>query len=126
MTQIFCPMCRLQQPTTHTYCARCGAELPLDLVDRPQKRARFFAGVKVLEEDPEDGYLRVSHYRATERLHGGGAAVEVVSEHVRFSVWVVDRAKCVISLPASEARELVAFLDAELRKDADPVTAKAL
>lgn len=123
MGEIFCPACRLQQPTSHTYCARCGAVLPTELVTEARKSARFFAGVKVAEGDPEAGYLRASHYRATERLEGGEAAVEVPSEHVRFSVWVDDRAQCVISLPISEARELTSFLDNELRSIPSTLTA---
>ncbi len=124
MSDIFCPSCRLQQPTTHTYCARCGARLPTDLVDIRSKAMRFFAGVKVADSDPEHGFLRVSHYRATELLHGGEEPVEVPSEHVRFSVWVDDTARCVISLPISEARELVAFLDSELRVSREEMIAK--
>jgi hypothetical protein len=126
VSDIFCPNCRLQQPTSHTYCARCGAALPLELVGERRKSARFFAGVKILEEDPEQGFLRVSHYRATERLHGGDAAIDVPNEHVRFSVWVEDRAQCVISLPVSEARELAVFLNSELRRSPDTLTAERI
>lgn len=111
---MFCPTCRLEQPTSHTYCVRCGAELPVDLLTTPRKSARFFAGIKVREDDPSSGFLRVTHYRDSEELHGGSDVVEVATEHVRFSVWVDDRAQCVISLPASEARELVRFLGTEL------------
>jgi hypothetical protein len=63
------------------------------------KAARFFAGLRVDDEDPENAFLRVSSYR--------------LDNHVRFSVWVGDRARCVISIPESEARELAAFLAAE-------------
>lgn len=59
------------------------------------KTARFFAGLQVDEADPEDAFLRVTRYGST---------------HVRFSVWVGDRARCVVSIPEAEARELVAFL----------------
>ncbi len=65
------------------------------------KTARFFAGLRVADEDPADAFLRVTSYRD--------------GHHVRFSVWVDDRARCVISIPESEARELVEFLGAELR-----------
>jgi hypothetical protein len=126
VNEIFCPSCRLQQSTSHTFCARCGAALPLELVDERRKSARFFAGVKVLEGDPEQGFLRVTHYRDTERLHGGDTPIEVPSEHVRFSVWVQDQAQCVISLPLSEARELTAFLDSELRRSPDTLTARRI
>jgi hypothetical protein len=59
------------------------------------KTARFFAGLQVDAADPEDAFLRVTRYGST---------------HVRFSVWVGDRARCVVSIPEAEARELVAFL----------------
>ncbi len=62
------------------------------------KTARFFAGLRVDDADPEDAFLRVTRYGST---------------HVRFSVWVGDRARCVISIPESEARELAAFLVTE-------------
>ncbi len=114
MSEIFCPSCRLQQPTTHTFCAQCGARLPIELVAPPAKMARFFAGVKVADADPEQGFLRVSHYRATERLHSGDTRLDVPTEHVRFSVWADNQAQCVISLPVSEARSLVSFLETEL------------
>ncbi|MFP5298825.1 MAG: hypothetical protein ACLGHL_07555 [Actinomycetota bacterium] len=126
MSDIFCPRCRLQQPTAHTYCARCGTKLPVALVAPKPKSARFFAGVKVAEQDPEHGYLRVTHYRGTERLENGDRGLEVPSEHVRFSVWIGDRASCVISLPVSEARELMAFLDEELGPETEPMAAEVL
>lgn len=124
MNDIFCPSCRLLQPTSHTYCARCGTALPTDLLDTRAKVGRFFAGVKVADSDPEHGFLRVSHYRATEVLRGGVDPVEVPSEHVRFSVWVDDAARCVISLPISEARELVKFLESELHASREEMTTK--
>ncbi len=117
MSEIFCPSCRLQQPTTYTYCARCGGSLPRHLVDPRQKTARFFAGVKVADRDPEQGFLRVTHYRSTTRLGASAETIDVPTEHVRFSVWVNDSARCVISLPTSEARELARFLEEELRTD---------
>lgn len=66
------------------------------------KTARFFAGLRVDDEDPENAFLRVSSYR--------------LGNHVRFSVWVGDRARCVVSIPESEARELAAFLTAETQE----------
>ena len=64
-----------------------------------RKTARFFAGLRAADEDPEDAFLRVTSYRD--------------GHHVRFSVWVGDTARCVVSIPESEARELAAFLTAE-------------
>ena len=113
---IYCPSCRLEQPVEHTFCVRCGTALPADLLERePVKTARFFAGVRVDGEDPENAFLRVSSYRRNQVLEAPEGSIEIAGNHVRFSVWVDDRARCVISLPESEARELVTFLAEELR-----------
>ena len=77
------------------------------------KTARFFAGLRAAEEDPADAFLRVTSYRGSEVLEAPEGTVEVPANHVRFSVWVGDRARCVVSIPESEARELAAFLTAE-------------
>ena len=114
MDAIYCPSCGLEQPLEHRFCVRCGTGLPTALVRSPGKHARFFAGVKVDEGDPEQGFLRVSCYARDERIESEGAEVILPAEHVRFSVWVEDTARCVLSIPASEARELVDFLGAEL------------
>lgn len=79
------------------------------------KTARFFAGFRAADEDPEEAYLRVTSYRGAEVLEAPEGAVEVPANHVRFSVWVGDRARCVVSIPQSEARELAAFLAAEMQ-----------
>jgi hypothetical protein len=114
---IFCPSCRLEQPVEHTFCVRCGTSLPSDLLEpEPAKSARFFAGVRVDGEDPENAFLRVTSYRRRHVIEAPEGSVEVAGSHVRFSVWVDDRARCVISIPSSEARELVAFLGSELRE----------
>ncbi|HEX2057456.1 MAG TPA: hypothetical protein VHI71_03725 [Actinomycetota bacterium] len=114
MSAIFCPSCRLEQPLEHAYCVRCGATLPVDLLhDAPAKSARFFAGVRVDGDDPENAFLRVTSYRRAHVIEAPEGSVEVAGRHVRFSVWVDDRARCVISIPESEARELAAFLSTE-------------
>lgn len=84
------------------------------------KTARFFAGLRAAEGDPEHAYLRVTSYRGAEVLEAPEGIVEVPANHVRFSVWVGDRAQCVVSIPESEARELAAFLAAETQT-AQPV-----
>jgi hypothetical protein len=66
------------------------------------KKALFFAGVKVTEGDPEGTFLRVSCYK-----DGPGS-------HARFSVWIDDEARCVISIPESEALDLARFIEQEL------------
>ena len=116
MSGIFCPSCRLEQPLEHTYCVRCGTALPVSLLETaPAKSARFFAGVRVDGADPENAFLRVTSYRREQVISAPEGTVEIAGNHVRFSVWVDDRARCVISIPESEARELVAFLGTELR-----------
>ncbi len=126
MTAMFCPNCRLKQPTAHRYCARCGTDLPSQLVAARPKTARFFAGVKIAAQDPTGGYLRVSHYSGTERLEEAGSSIDVATEHVRFSMWVNDRATCVISLPASEARALSEFLREEFASHPESLTAEPI
>ncbi len=112
---IFCPQCRLRQPAAHRFCVRCGETLPGSLVQQhPPKVWRFFAGAKVRDADLEDGYLRVSRYRRDRRIDAPEGSVVIPGEHVRFSIWSQGRALRVLSLPESEARELVAFLAEEL------------
>ncbi len=84
-------------------------------MNETSKTARFFAGVRVDDDDPENAFLRVTSYRRRQLIEAPEGSVEVAGSHVRFSVWVDDRARCVISIPECEARELVAFLGAELR-----------
>lgn len=116
MSAIFCPSCRLEQPVEHAYCVRCGTALPVDLLDpRPAKSARFFAGLRVDGKDPENAFLRVTSYRRAQVIEAPEGTVEIAGSHVRFSVWVEDRARCVVSIPESEARELAAFLTSETR-----------
>ena len=113
---MFCPSCRLEQPVEHAYCVRCGTALPAHLLDaRPAKSALFFAGLRVDGSDPENAFLRVSSYRNSQVLEAPEGSVRIAGNHVRFSVWVDDRARCVVSIPESEARELAAFLTAETR-----------
>lgn len=111
MDNLFCPTCRLRQPIDHTYCVSCGTTLPTDLVsDTPVKVARFFAGIKVGTDDPESGFLRVSCYRKEHAIDTHEGSVRMPGRHVRVSMWVDDEAKCVMSLPESEAREMATFV----------------
>jgi hypothetical protein len=84
------------------------------LEDDRSKVWRFFAGVKVGDADIEDGYLRVSRYRRGVTVEAPEGSVVVPGEHVRFSIWSGEKVLCVLSLPESEARELVSFLASEL------------
>ncbi|HJR46059.1 MAG TPA: hypothetical protein VJ927_10690 [Actinomycetota bacterium] len=111
MNSLFCPMCRLRQPIDHLYCVSCGASLPSHLVsEEPSKVARFFAGIKIGDDDPETGYLRVSCYRKESRIESDEGSVRMPGNHVRVSMWVDNAARCVMSLPESEAREMATFV----------------
>ena len=114
MGSVFCPQCRQRQPSSHLYCLRCGESLPSHLLDDPPKSARFFAGVKITPDDPENAFLRVSCYRRDQVLDSEEGSVTIPGRHVRFSVWVGSEARCVLSIPESEARELAAFVSREL------------
>jgi hypothetical protein len=121
MDQLFCPQCRLQQPVTHAFCLSCGESLPSHLVaGRSEKVARFFAGIKVGEGDPENGYLRVSCYQRDQRIESSEGSVSLRGSHVRVSMWVDNEARCVMSLPASEAREMATFIFSEVGHNRDP------
>ena len=115
MAFIHCPQCGLQQPTRHVFCIRCGGSLPLHLLATgPAKRARFFAGTKVAELDPEEGFLRVSCYRKEQTFESAEGSVVIPGHHVRFSIWTGAEARCVLSIPETEARALAQFLQEEL------------
>lgn len=111
MDELFCPNCRLKQPATHSWCVSCGEALPSHLIaERAQKVARFFAGIKVGDDDPEDGYLRVSCYNRESRIESAEGSVSMPLNHVRVSMWIDNQARCVMSLPSSEAREMATFV----------------
>ena len=111
MDELFCPKCRLQQPVEHHWCVACGEALPSHLIAASaQKVARFFAGIKVGDDDPEDGYLRVSCYNRNNTIESAEGSVSMPTNHVRVSMWVDSQARCVMSLPSSEAREMATFI----------------
>ncbi len=117
---IFCPHCQLQQPTHHRYCPRCGEPLPTDLLrKRSSKVARFFPSIRVAKEDPEGGYLRVTRYRSDATIEAPEGTVVFPGHHVRFSIWVGNECRCVLSLPESEAKELANFVLTELGHSED-------
>jgi hypothetical protein len=112
---IFCPQCSQEQPVAHVYCFACGDPLPTHLLEPgPPKQARFFPGVKVGEGDPGDAFLRVSCYLREQILESPEGSVVVPGHHVRFSVWIGSEAKCVLSLPETEALDLAAFISGAL------------
>ncbi|MDQ3985136.1 MAG: hypothetical protein M3280_01370 [Actinomycetota bacterium] len=117
MQNIYCPQCRLHQPVDHLFCPRCGASLPSELVREPggrSKAARYFAGIKVDDDDSEGAFLKVSCYLKEQTFEGPEGAVTIPGNHVRFSLWVGDSARCAMSIPETEARDLAAFIEQEL------------
>jgi hypothetical protein len=83
-------------------------------LERAPKASRFFAGVEVAETDIPGAFLRVSCYRDEQVIHSPEGSVAVPGHHVRFSVWSEAEARCVISLPETEARSLIDFVSEEL------------
>jgi hypothetical protein len=118
---IYCPQCRQRQPAVHVYCFRCGEPLPSETIHgTPTKAARFFAGMKVSDGDPEGAYLRVSCYLREQTVTTEDGSVTIPGHHVRFSVWVGNEARCVISIPEGEALDLARSITAELTDRIDP------
>lgn len=118
MSSLFCPMCRSRQPADHLYCIACGASLPAHLVSTERSKvARFFAGIKIGDLDPESGFLRVSCYRDEHRIESPEGSVRMPASHVRVSMWVDNEARCVMSLPESEAREMAEFVLERVGRD---------
>lgn len=119
MEDIFCPQCRLAQPTGHVYCVRCGTSLPSHLLDAEEdggrvKAVRYFPGIRVSDGDPEGAFLRVTCYLREQLFRSPEGTVKIPGRHVRFSFWLGNEAKCVMSIPESEARDLAAFVVDEL------------
>jgi hypothetical protein len=74
----------------------------------------------VAPEDPPHAALRVSRYLEEIELRTPDGSVRVPSHHVRFSVWIEDRAVCAVSIPDDEAEELAEFLMAWVPRSTDP------
>lgn len=112
---MYCPNCGLKQPLEHRFCVSCGSRLPRELLRMPgPKVTRWFSGIPIHPEDSPTAMLRVSRYLDEFEIETDEGSVRVPSHHVRFSVWVEDRAACVVSIPDSEARGLADFLLAEV------------
>ena len=78
------------------------------------KSARLFPGIKVGDDDPEGAFLRVSCYLKEQVFSSPEGSVTIPGRHVRFSVWVDDEARCVMSIPESEAMALASFIGEEM------------
>ena len=85
--------------------------VPVDPLERtPSKKTRFFAGTKVSDKDPEGSFLRVSCYLEEQTFDTPEGSVTIPGHHVRFSMWNDSEARCVLSLPETEARALAEFI----------------
>ena len=126
MQDIFCPQCRLSQPSEHRYCVRCGVALPSHLVEDQgrTKAVRYFPGIKVSEGDAEGAFLRVSCYLKEQVFRSAEGAVRIPGRHVRLSFWVGNEARCVMSIPESEARDLASFVTSELGRSDHELAAR--
>ena len=118
---MFCPGCGAGQPTGHRFCVACGERLPQDLI-RPAgpKVSRWFLSIPVAPDDPPSAALRVSRYLEEVEITTADGSVRVPSHHVRFSIWVNDRAVAAISIPDDEADRLSEFLGAWIPEDGEP------
>jgi hypothetical protein len=110
---VFCPRCGFRQPADHRFCVSCGARLPQELLaTRAPKITRWFRSLPVAPGDPDFGALRVTRYVEDYEIETADGTVRVPSHHVRFSLWVDDRAICALSIPDDEAEQLADFLQA--------------
>jgi hypothetical protein len=110
---MFCPRCGFGQPTEHRFCVSCGTRLPRELLAmRAPKITRWFRSLPIAPEDPDFGALRVTRYVEDYEIETAEGSVRVPSHHVRFSLWVDDRAVCALSIPDDEADQLASFLQA--------------
>jgi hypothetical protein len=109
------------QPSEHRFCVSCGERLPSELL-RPSapKVSRWFLSIPVAADDPASGALRVSRYLEEVEITTTDGSVKVPSHHVRFSIWVDDRAVAAISIPDDEADRLADFLGAWVPEDGEP------
>lgn len=110
MDGMHCPDFGLGQPKAHSFCIKCGAILPSHLLDEQVKRSRIFPAIPVAPDDPRNAFLKVSCYLREQRFSSAEGEVTIPGKHVRFSLWVGDSARCVASLPETEARDLATFI----------------
>ncbi|MEA2433003.1 MAG: hypothetical protein QOG54_460 [Actinomycetota bacterium] len=80
------------------------------------KTSRFYPAVKVAPGDSENAYLRASCYLERQEFTSPEGRVVFEGRHVRFSVWVGDEARCVLSISETEALDLATFLKDELTR----------
>jgi hypothetical protein len=108
---LYCPSCGLQQPDEHRFCVACGYVLPTDLIrPRQPKVTALFPGIPTHALDPPEPVLRVSRYIEDVQIETADGSATIPGHHVRFSIWVVDRPVCAMSLSEPEADRLAHFV----------------
>lgn len=112
---MFCPTCGAAQSNDHRFCAFCGGRMPLELFSNGPKQTSLFLGIPTHPDDAPEPVLRVSRYRDDVEIETVDGSVVVPGHHVRFSIWVVDRPVCAMSLSDDEAERLAQFLQGSLR-----------
>jgi hypothetical protein len=108
---MYCPSCGFGQPDEHRFCISCGVPLPQDLLpERGRKITGLFPGIPTHWDDPAEPGLRVSRYTRDLEVEGSEGRVVIPGHHVRFSIWVIDRPVCAMSLPDEQSERLGRFL----------------
>src|SRR3954463_3069613 len=107
-------------PSEHAVCVSCGVPLPTEVL-RPAgpKVSRWFLSIPVAPDAPASAALRVSRYLEEVEITTSDGTVRVPSHHVRFSIWVNDRAVAASSVPEDEADRLAEFLTAWIPEGGD-------
>jgi hypothetical protein len=107
-----CPSCASPKQPEHRFCSNCGKALsPGGIGDaRAAKVTQLFMGVPDALGDESDSVLRASRYRQEHEFVAPEGTVHLHDQHVRLSIWVVDRPVCAISLSDEEAGRLAEFL----------------
>jgi hypothetical protein len=115
-----CPMCGSPQQREHRFCHNCGKALPPGGIGDAgtDKVTQLFMGLPDAVGDESDSVLRASRYRHEHEFVAPEGTVHIHDQHVRLSIWVVDRPVCAISLSDEEAGRLAEFLS--VTADHDP------
>lgn len=115
---MFCPACGSEQSDEHRFCAFCGRRLPVELLSRSgRKQTNLFLGIPTHPQDAPEPVLRVSRYVDDIEVESIEGSVVIPGHHVRFSIWLVDRPVCAMSLSDDEAERLAQFLLGSVRVD---------
>jgi hypothetical protein len=121
-----CPSCASPQQPEHRFCSNCGKTLPPGGIgDAPAaKVTQLFMGLPDATGQESDSVLRASRYRQEHEFVAPEGTVHIHDQHVRLSIWVVDRPVCAISLSDQEAGRLAEFLSVTAELDAQVTSAE--